>query len=419
MNSTGSPVAPPVTICGVGGMGARLLRRMGPLDGARFWTLDTEVSADGASTQGPDALVVGRSATRGLGCGGDPAHAQRIAEEDAESIRGKLSPGLMVVLLAGGGGAGSGIGPVLVRLAREAGAFVVAVVVEPFEFEGLLRRRNSEQCLAALQGSADLVVRISNQSMVRLHPESALVHELMRHADEHLAGVLESMVRMIQGPSLVPVGITDLERWTRGRLAHAVAAFSEASGDDRIGRLWAGLVDHPFLDTPDRFAEASGVLLHLTGGQDLRLEELEWLHHQIHRHCPRAQLVVGAGSESRGPGVIRAFLLSVHHSGGLNAAPATAPSISYATSRIPAAGRLQFEDEPAPTKDATGRVVTPVASTRGGTRIRTPAAKANEAQTQFEFVPAWTGRFDPAEGTLFRGENLDVPTFVRRDIGLN
>jgi len=310
------------------------------------------------------------------------------------------------------------MGPVLVRLAREAGAFVVAVVVEPFDFEGPLRRRNSEQCLGTLQGSADLVIRVSNQAMVRLHPESTLVHDLLRHADEHLNGVLEALVRMIQGPSLVPVGIADLERWTRGRLAHAVAAFSEASGDDRVGRLWAGLVEHPFLETPARFAEANGVLLHLTGGQDLRLEELEWLHHQIHRHCPRAQLVVGAGSETRGSGVIRAFLLSVHHSGGLHAAPAAATSVTYPAVRSQSSDRLQFEDVPLAT-DSPGRSVTPIPGTRTPSRVRTPAAGSKEAQQQFNFIPAWTGRFDPAEGTYFRGENLDQPTFVRRDIGLN
>jgi cell division protein FtsZ len=418
MITADSSAASSITICGVGGMGSRLVRRLDPVPGSRFWTLDTEMPAEGGFTPGPSAVVVGRTVTRGLGCGGDLPHAQRIAEEDAESIRGQVSSGLLVVLLGGGGGAGAGMGPVVVRLAREAGAFVVAVVVEPFDFEGPLRRRNAEQCLAALQGSADLVIRVSNQAMVRLHPDSTLVHDLMRHADGHLAAVLEALVRMIQGPSLVPVGVADLERWTRGRLAHAVAAFSEASGEDRVGRLWAGLVDHPFLETPSRFAEASGVLLHLTGGQDLRLEELEWLHHQIHRHCPRAQLVVGAGSEARGSGVIRAFLLSVHHSGGLHAAPAVATPVTYATPKVSSAGRLQFEDIPSAT-DSQGRNVTPVPGTRASTRVRTPVEGSKEAQQQFNFVPAWTGRFDPAEGTYFRGENLDQPTFVRRDIGLN
>jgi len=418
MTTADSSIPTPITICGVGGMGARLLRRLGPVPGARCWTLDTELTAEGAASPGPSAVVVGRTVTRGLGCGGDLSHAQRIAEEDAESIRAQLSSGLLVVLLGGAGGAGAGMGPVLVRLAREAGAFVVAVVVEPFDFEGPLRRRNTEQCLATLQGSADLVIRISNQAMVRLHPESTLVHDLLRHADEHLVGVLEAMVRMVQGPSLVPVGIADLERWTRGRLAHAVAAFSEASGEDRVGRLWAGLVDHPFLETPARFAEANGILLHLTGGQDLRLEELEWLQHQIHRHCPRAQLVVGAGSETRGSGMIRAFLLSVHHSGGLHAAPAVATTVTYTAPKGVPAGRLQFEDVPS-TAESQGRNVTPVSGTRTSSRVRTPAAGSKEAQQQFNFVPAWTGRFDPAEGTYFRGENLDQPTFVRRDIGLN
>ncbi len=418
MNSTGSSVDSSVTICGVGGMGSRLLPRMDPIQGTRIWTLDTELPVGCGFSPGPSAVVVGRSVTRGLGCGGDLVHAQRIAEEDAESIRGQLSSGVLVVLLGGGGGAGAGMGPVVVRLAREAGAFVVAVVVEPFDFEGPLRRRNVEQCLAALQGSADLVIRVSNQAMVGLHPESTLVHDLMRHADEHLIGVLEAMVRMIQGPSMVPVGIADLERWTRGRLAHAVAAFSEASGEDRVGKLWAGLVDHPFLETPSRFAEANGVLLHLTGGQDLRLEELEWLHHQIHRHCPRAQLVVGAGSEARGSGVIRAFLLSVHHSVGLHAAPAVATPLTYTAAKVSPTGRLQFEDVPSAT-DSQGRTVATVPGVRTSSRVRTPAAGDKEAQQQFNFVPAWTGRFDPAEGTYFRGENLDQPTFVRRDIGLN
>jgi len=425
MNSTLTPSATGeltsanlLTVCGVGRAGARILQQLAPtLPGCGLWALDSEVQATP-----PDPLIsrleIGARMTRGMGCGGDALYAQRAAEAELARIQERVRPGLFVLLAGIGGGVGAGMSPVLARLARQAGALVVAVVIEPFDFEGGLRHRNAEQCLVALQGTCDAVIRVPNQAVAGLSPETTAVQELMALADQHVVQVVEGLLRLLRGPSLIPVGLAELERWARGRQAEGVAAFAAAQGPERVQTLWTALEQHPFLQPASRLEEAGGVLLYVVGGPDLRLDELELLQQELRRCSPRAQILVGAGLDSSVGGRLIAFLLAVRDGVGLP--PTTSErGMELAQQRPTPVKSLMFEDANR-SGDSRGTGLDLSSMVRDTGRQRVSLAGSRKAQQQqFNFVPPWTGRFDSAEGTLHEGENLDEPTFVRRGVKLN
>jgi cell division protein FtsZ len=407
-----------ISLCGVGRAGARLVRQLAGSFSGTIWTVDTETEAKGSAPEGIGRVELGERTTRGLGCGGDAAYAQRIAEAEVARIQPRLGPGLLVLVAGIGGGVGAGISPVVARLAREAGAIVVAVVVEPYEFEGGLRQRNAEQCLITLQGACDAVIRVSNQAVARLTPELTAIQALMDLADRHVVGVIGGMLGLLHRSSLVPVGLAELERWARGRQAQGVAAFAEAEGAERIQRVWEDLLQHPFLQPSVRLTDAGGTLVHVVGGSDLRMDELEWLQKELSQWCPRAQILLGAGIDSDSSGTVRVFLLAVRDGVGLPLPP-SAPGLETAGGRpAPAPIKtLLFEDTPPAGDSRIGGLDLNAESREARNRSAQAARKVQ--QQQFNFIPPWTGRFDSAEGTLHQGENLDEPTFVRRGVKLN
>lgn len=407
-----------LSLCGVGRAGARLVRKVAGSIAGSAWTVDTESEAKGQAIEGIGRVELGERTTRGLGCGGDAAYAQRIAEAEVARIQSRLGPGLLVLVAGIGGGVGAGISPVVARLAREAGAMVVAVVIEPYEFEGGLRQRNAEQCLITLQGTCDAVIRVSNQAVARLTPELSAIQELMELADRHVARVIGGLLGLLQRSSLMPVGLAELERWARGRQAQGVAAFAAAEGEERIQRVWEELIQHPFLQPSIRLTEAGGTLVHVVGGPDLRRDELEWLQNELRQRCPRAQILVGAGTDPELAGKIQVFLLAVRDGVGLPV-PTNGPGLESSGGRpAPAPIKtLLFEDAP-PAGDSRMGGLDLTAEGRDA-RNRSAQAARKAQQQQFNFVPPWTGRFDSAEGTLHQGENLDEPTFVRRGVKLN
>ncbi len=408
------PAAEDIVLCGIGGAGGRILGLIqAEPEAARRCVFDTETVSSGP---GVTHLALGGRLTRGLGCGGDTQHAQKIAEGEVGRIKDQVRSGLAVLIAGAGGGVGGGMSPVVARCAREAGALVVAVVIEPFDFEGGLRRHNADQCRTSLQSACDIVLRLSNQAIARIAPEVAGVRELQSLADAQAAGVVSSLVRLLRSPALVPVGFAELERWARGRQSEGVVASATASGGDRMRTLWSRLEQHPYLQSGGTLREAGAVLLHVTGGADLRLDELTELETELRQACPRAQALVGAAIDEHAGDSISGFLLAVRD--GV-AFPATAAvrNVEPIGTRSSPVRALVFED--APRASSMGTVPDLSAGARESTRSRGTGSRSKAQQQQFDFVPAWTGRFDRAESTLHEGENLDEPTFVRRGVKLN
>ena len=237
--------APVVRIIGVGGAGGRLAHALSPVDPAvSALAVDTDAWAL-RRLEGTPTATVGDSVLRGLGCGGDALQATMVAEHDQARLKSLVSgTGLLVLLVGMGGGAGSGIVPVLARLARDSGWVVAVIATVPFEFEGPLRRANAHQGLKTLRSAADLVIPISLQGLMRSAAESATAEELLRWANDYVLGVARELLRMISGVPLIPLGIADLARVFKGRQTEGGAAAVEASGELRSKEVWELLRAH-------------------------------------------------------------------------------------------------------------------------------------------------------------------------------
>ena len=164
------PGLPVIKVIGLGGAGGQVAAHLAAaqLPGISCLAVNTDQQALSA-LRGLPTHVLGAGVTRGLSAGGDAKLGALAAEADEAELRAHVSGAELVFLMAGlGGGTGSGAIPVLARLAREAGALVVGVVVMPFDFEGSRRQRQAILALARLRQEADAVIRLSNQHLLRL-----------------------------------------------------------------------------------------------------------------------------------------------------------------------------------------------------------------------------------------------------------
>ncbi|MBL9175816.1 MAG: hypothetical protein JNL10_19895 [Verrucomicrobiales bacterium] len=408
--------APVIRVVGVGGAGGKLVQSLVELEPS---ALASVVDADASVLSrcaGVRTVLVGESIQRGMGCGGDAIQGANLAEADAGRLRELAGASEMLLLVVGlGGGAGSGMAPVVARLARERGALVVVLAAMPFEFEGRLRRSNALQGLGALRTVSDLVIPVPHQGILREVAESARASDLLRCANEFILGVARGLFRMLAGPDLIPLGVADLARVLRGRQVEGGSAAAEASGEHRTRDVWERLVRHPFLASTTPLSDAGAVVLQVAGGPDLAIEELEWLERRAQEASPRAQVLLGAVTHPSLTGSLSALLVVAPETATPTQVPAerdpgtAAESSPGVASR---AGALLFEDPPPRSEDRA----------RGGGDRRS-AGKGRGAgrgmQQQFDFAPRWRGRFDGVDGTLRDGENLDEPTFARRGVKLN
>lgn len=408
------PSAPVIRVVGVGGAGAKLVQSLVEQDASILaHVVDTDASAISRCT-GVRTVLVGESIQRGLGCGGDAIQGANLAEGDAARLRELAEASEMLLVVVGlGGGAGSGMAPVVARLARERGALVVVLAAMPFEFEGRLRRSNALQGLGALRSVADLVIPVPHQGILKEVAESARASDLHRCANEFILGIARGLFRMLAGPDLIPLGVADLARVLRGRQVEGGSAAAEESGEHRAREVWERLVRHPFLTSTTPISEAGAVVLQVAGGPDLAIEELEWLEQMAQQASPRAQVLLGAVTHPSLAGRLSALLVVAPETGPQTASEGDSGTASEpATAGAPRGGTLLFEDLQSRSSER-GRGT---GDRRSGGKGR---AGARGLQQQFDFAPRWRGRFDGVEGTLRDGENLDEPTFARRGVKLN
>ena len=432
----------PVTeflVVGVGHAGGAIVERLATtgLPGARFLIADTDLFSLGRLNVA-DRTPFGTKATRGEGCGNDLTRGTQAAEGDTARLKEQFRNVRLVCVIAGiGGGVGGGSGPVIARLAREAGALVLAVAVLPFQYEGPLRHANAAEGLQTLRKAADAVICVPNQGVAQMLDEKTLVTEVFGAANDLVAQSVASLWRLLHRPSLNPLGFADLERLLRGRHAESVFAAVETRGPNRVREAMDKLQAHPFLQAGRMLAEADAALLAIAGGTDLRFDELQEVQNQFQRLCDHAQVITGSAVDPTLDGRLVVTVIATR-GGALPAnVPAQAPSSSSTEpthNRVaPSEGEpeplMQFENqspaEPAPGR-TTSKFVPPapaISETQKrelvGRQIKNPLRRNKAKQTLFNFDVVSVNRFAQTEPVKRNGENLDEPTYARRGIALN
>lgn len=275
MNDVISPEEYPASlkVMGVGGGGGNAIRYLldSHLPGVDFIVANTDRQALGALPQ-EVALPIGRNTTRGLGAGSDPEVGARAAEESREVLRARLAGGDMLFLMAGmGGGTGSGAAPVIAELAREMGLLTVAVVTRPFTFEGARRRQAADQALEALAQAVDSLVVVPNDRLLPALGPSASMMRAFAEVNEVLRQAVSGIAEVITRPGLINVDFADVAAVMR-HPGRARIGTGHGQGEQRARDAVMAAIEHPLLEATD-LAEAAGVLVSITAGPDLTLEE--------------------------------------------------------------------------------------------------------------------------------------------------
>jgi cell division protein FtsZ len=430
--TTGEPGPIRCRIIGVGHAGCNAVEQMAATDfeGAEFLAVSTHARAL-AQCGVTEKFVLGYARQHGLGTGGDPDQGRAAAEADASRLRAYCEGMDLVFLLAGmGGGTGGGAAPVIARLAREAGALALAVVTLPFDWEGSRRQHQANASLDQLKAEADSVICVPNQKVFKLLDENTSLVDTFRLINEVLTQGVRGIWRLLGQPGLLRIDFTDLCAVTRDRHSANVLATAEAMGEHRSRVVMEKLLAHPLIEDGQALAESDAVLVSLVGGADLTMAEIRRVMEQVNRQCPEAQVIVGAAVDPR-----LADRLSLTLIAGRRATPPAAPDEVGMTRADAASAPFEADDGPKfemsffhspPAPRLPSRFVPPPPELTPEKReeIFSRSAKGRKGKVRMQqgMLPLEViskGRFEKSEPTLYRGEDLDVPTYIRRGLALN
>lgn len=425
-----------IRVIGVGGAGGRIVDFLSSagFDNLAFIAVDTDAQ-ELAATEVLRRVQLGARQARGLGTGGDPELGSAAAEKDLDALRQHCAGADMVFLVAGlGGGTGTGVAPVLARLAKEAGALVLVFAIRPFDCEGTRRQRQAQLGLQYLKTIADGVICLPNQGVAQMIDENTSLVETYKITNELIAQGLRGVWRMIARPGLIPVGFSTLCRVMRGQRTESVLATAESRGPNRGRDVIDKLMASPFLEQGQVLASASSVLVSLVGGPELTMAEINRVSEQIQRRCETADLIFGANIDKDFRDRLELTLVVSQQPGKPAEFGADHPlAEEREIDRAPTPSDSRLAENPLGLPSETGRPasrlvppppVLPEArmkelwqqQMKSKSRSQRPT-RLQQGQLPLEIVPK--GRFDKSEPTYHGGEDLDLPTYIRRGMALN
>jgi cell division protein FtsZ len=266
---------PRISVIGVGGAGGNAVANMMRADvqGVDFVVANTDAQALNASTA-DRRIQLGLKITQGLGAGSRPEIGRAAAEETLEEIERALDGAHMCFIAAGmGGGTGTGAAPVIAKTARDKGILTVGVVTKPFAFEGARRGRSADSGIEELQQHVDTLIVIPNQNLFRLANSETTFKEAFEMADEVLQQGVRGITDLMVMPGLINLDFADV-RSVMGEMGKAMMGTGEASGDNRAIEAAEKAISNPLLDGVS-MKGAKGVIISITGGEDMRLMEVD------------------------------------------------------------------------------------------------------------------------------------------------
>jgi cell division protein FtsZ len=268
------PPTAKIRVLGVGGGGGNAVNRMisAGVAGVEFLAANTDCQALRAS-RAPMKLQLGMKLTKGLGAGANPEVGKSAAIEDREQILQTLQGSDMVFITTGlGGGTGTGAAPVIAELARESGALVVAVVTKPFPFEGRRRRLQAEDGLTALRMVVDTVITIPNEKLLHTVEKGTPIAEAFQMADDILRQAVQGISDLITVPGEINLDFADVKTIMSG-MGMALMGTGIAEGEHRAVEAAQRAISSPLLEDTSIHG-ARGVLINITGGEDMTLHEV-------------------------------------------------------------------------------------------------------------------------------------------------
>ncbi len=406
-----------IKVIGVGGAGANAVDRlkMENLERLQLAVINTDHQAL-ASSPVQDKILIGMGVTRGLGAGGDPERGREAAESDREKIAAVVKDTDLVFLVTGmGGGTGSGASPIVAEIAAEAGALVIAFVTMPFSFEGGRRLKQAEEGLRALRGVCDAVIPLANDVLLQEAADNETVLDSFQRADAWIGRGVRSVWSMLFRTGLINLDFAGLRRAFATRGSKTLFSLGEGRGENAVAEVIEDLKSCPLLHTPDFSRKADRLLVNIVGGADLSLPKVSEIMHAISAQFGGdSDTIFGAVIDEDLAGRIEVCVIGTSDMGGRGVgvrrppaaavrSRALAPAAEKPTpAAVPAGGGGKAKAQPQPELDLK--------------EVHLP----KPAQDEFGFGEVEErGYFEKTDRNLFDGQDLDVPTYLRKGVRIN
>ena len=255
-------------------------------------------------------VQLGPHLTQGLGAGAKPEIGRAAAEEAASELERYLDGTHMIFITAGmGGGTGTGAAPVIAKIAREKNILTVGVVTKPFTFEGMRRARAADQGIADLQQYVDTLIVIPNQNLFRLATERTGWKEAFKMADHVLYMGVRGVTDLMVAPGLVNLDFADI-RTVMLEMGKAMMGTGEAEGENRAIRAAEAAISNPLLEDTN-MSGARGLLINITGGEDMTLYEVDQAANRIREEVAEdANIIFGSAVDESLNGRIRVSVVA-------------------------------------------------------------------------------------------------------------
>jgi len=268
-------LTPRIAVIGVGGAGGNAIANMmkNDVQGVDFLVANTDAQALKQSQAG-QKIQLGVRITQGLGAGARPEIGRAAAEEAIDSVAKTLEGAHMCFIAAGmGGGTGTGAAPVIAKAARDMGILTVGVVTKPFAFEGNRRAKAAEAGIEELQKYVDTLIVIPNQNLFLVANANTTFKQAFEMADEVLQQGVRGITDLMVMPGLINLDFADV-RSVMQEMGKAMMGTGEAEGDNRAIEAASKAIANPLLDGVS-MKGAKGVIVSITGGEDMRLLEVD------------------------------------------------------------------------------------------------------------------------------------------------
>ena len=432
---------PRISVIGVGGAGGNAIANMMRADvqGVDFVVANTDAQALNAS-DADRRIQLGLKITQGLGAGSRPEIGRAAAEETIDEISAALEGAHMCFIAAGmGGGTGTGAAPVIAKAARDKGILTVGVVTKPFAFEGARRSRSADAGIAELQQHVDTLIVIPNQNLFRLANSETTFKEAFEMADEVLQQGVRGITDLMVMPGLINLDFADV-RSVMSEMGKAMMGTGEADGDMRAIEAAEKAISNPLLDGVS-MKGAKGVIISITGGEDMRLMEVDEAASHIKEQVdPDANIIWGSAFNNDLGGKIRVSVVATGIEAEVGAQPAPAKVFAFparTATAVPAPKPAASVTEEKPVEAelpaetdgdeelllGADDVLTspvgapPIAPPTDEEEAETPAATGGG--TLFERMSniargAPKAQIDEGEATDYRKDPIDIPRFLNR-----
>ena len=377
-----------IKVIGVGGGGGNAVDHMvnATIEGVEFIVINTDAQALRNSAAG-SVIQIGNTITKGLGAGANPEVGREAASEDRDSIREYLQGSDMIFIAAGmGGGTGTGAAPVVAEIAKELGILTVAVVTKPFSFEGKRRSSYAQAGIDALSQHVDSLITIPNDKLLKVLGRGVSLLDAFKAANNVLLGAVQGIAELITRPGLINVDFADV-RTVMSEMGTAMMGTGVASGEDRAAEAAEAAISSPLLDDVD-LAGARGILVNITAGLDINIEEFETVGNSVKAFASdNATVVVGAVIDPDMTDELRVTVVVT----GIGAE--NKPDITL----VPTSKKV--EAEPVIIEETVKATVTPA---------------DNQVEVQRSAQQVVVGESNTAATVKIEPDYLDIPAFLRR-----